>query len=258
MLVLRTEGALINQLSFSNSNQTVSCLQAKMGDSQDYDQLLKNNLKLQNDLEVAYQTLHDYKRQIQAAQKIEAEYQEEIKILQTEGTHEQQKLKEKVHQLEETITSLKVTYNEQVNYLESEVMSKEQEIDSLKKEIDEIIKITQAQKPETEDKLFDQVADLENQNYELNEKIFELEKSLELSEQQNVALQNSVKTLEDELNNYKETLNCKRQELEEANILLQNLKDDYLCVKLELDKLSSKPLDDQSQGNSLFAEVDDR
>lgn len=61
-----------------------------------------------------------------------------------------------------------------------------------------------------------------------------------------------------ELENIKESLSCKRDELMEANDLIQKLNDELFCLKSELESYKNKPLNTESKGNSLFAEVDDR
>lgn len=44
----------------------------------------------------------------------------------------------------------------------------------------------------------------------------------------------------------------------EANDLVQKLNDELFCLKRELESYKNKPLNVESKGNSLFAEVDDR
>lgn len=44
----------------------------------------------------------------------------------------------------------------------------------------------------------------------------------------------------------------------ESNDLVQQLNQEIFNLKTEMDTLKSKPLNEKSQGNSLFAEVDDR
>ncbi|CAH1985940.1 unnamed protein product [Acanthoscelides obtectus] len=62
----------------------------------------------------------------------------------------------------------------------------------------------------------------------------------------------------EELTTVKECLVIKKEELTEANDLIQRLNDEILCLKNELETYKSQPLDRKSKGNSLFAEVDDR
>ncbi|XP_966464.2 protein Spindly [Tribolium castaneum] len=250
--------SVVFQIVITFFQDLYALFEIKMCEPSVFEDLKTKYQQLQVECEQVNQHLHDYRRQIKIAQTLEAEYQEEIRLLQSQGTLEAQKLKEKVHQLEESIVELKSSHNERIENLEKELAKKEEEIDGLKKELKDVEKLSQSQNPESDSKLLDQISKLEQLNFDLNEKLCELEQSLESSEQKNATLQETVKELEALTAEYKESLDCKRQELAEANILLENLKDENLAIKSQLDMVTSKPLDDKSQGNSLFAEVDDR
>ncbi|XP_044266286.1 protein Spindly [Tribolium madens] len=229
----------------------------KMGETFDCEDIMKKYQEMQTELEVTNQTLYDLRREIKISHNLEFEYQDEIRVLQSQ----EQELRQKVLQGEEAIVDLKASYNERINTLTEELAKKEDEIDGLKKELerlDDIVKKFDSQNPKSDNNLLDEISRLENLNVDLNEKVCDLQESLELSEQKNINLQERVKNLESLTEDYKESLNCKREELEEAHTLLENLKDENLTLKSELDLINSKPRDDQSKGNSLFAEVDDR
>lgn len=61
-----------------------------------------------------------------------------------------------------------------------------------------------------------------------------------------------------DLENITESYNSEKQLLKESNELIENLREEQVMVKQELDMLKSKPLDQGAKGNSLFAEVNDR
>lgn len=67
-----------------------------------------------------------------------------------------------------------------------------------------------------------------------------------------------IQNLQEQLNMLNENYNCKKEELNEAKILIENLQEELVVLKNELDMVKCKPLQDGSQGNSLFAEVDDK
>jgi chromosome segregation ATPase len=229
-----------------------------MNEMEDYDGLKHKYMLLQAELDLANQALYDCKRNMKSIQSIEVEYQEEIKLLQCQADTEKRILETKIHTLEETISNLKTIHDERVGNLEKELITKDEEIKNLKRDMEDIIKIAGARDSAGEEKLMCENSELRQEVLNLSEHVDQLENSLESCEKQNLVLQETSKRLEEELESYKETLECKRKELEEANDLIQSLRDDYFCVQSELDTIKSKPLDDQSQGNSLFAEVNDR
>ncbi|RZC40998.1 Ax dynein light domain containing protein [Asbolus verrucosus] len=210
------------------------------------------------ELETKNQALYDCERHKKTTQALVDACQEEIRILQNEGTLENNKLESRIQQLEESNLNLKISYNEQINSLEKDLANKEDEINNLKRELDDIIKISENQQPINEEKLLNEICELKRNNLVLQEQVDDLVKSCDNKEKQNVFLQETISQLKEEVQNYREILTCKKSELDEANDLIQTLKDDFLCVQSELDLVKSKPLDEKSRGNSLFAEVDDR
>lgn len=53
-------------------------------------------------------------------------------------------------------------------------------------------------------------------------------------------------------------MRCKKEELIEANEMVDKLNDELISMRNELEAEKNQLLDKGSQGNSLFAEVDDR
>lgn len=64
--------------------------------------------------------------------------------------------------------------------------------------------------------------------------------------------------MQEDLQKLNENYECKKEELDEAKVLIETLQEDLMLTKSELEASKTKPLQDGSQGNSLFAEVDDR
>ncbi|XP_063917999.1 protein Spindly [Zophobas morio] len=218
--------------------------------------LLEKYKQLQVELESANQALYDCRRQAKTTQSLEVEYQEEIKLVQSQAVEQEQILKARIQQLEDENQNTRTINNERVSDLEKELLDKEQEIADLKKNLEDFVKISQVQT--VHDKTLDEITKLHDENAEFQERLLELEKVLKDRQQQNLVQVERIKQLEAELADHAEILKCKRDELEEAKTLNQNLRDELTCAQSELDSVKSCPLDQGSKGNSLFAEVDDR
>lgn len=73
-----------------------------------------------------------------------------------------------------------------------------------------------------------------------------------------IIVSNLFQETKKEIDQLKENLVCKREELTDANDVIEKLNDEIICLKNELDTYKSQPENKFEKGNSLFAEVDDR
>jgi len=103
-----------------------------------------------------------------------------------------------------------------------------------------------------------ELIELTNENETLQKNVLDLEDALRLLQNQNSRLEEALAMYKEELDENKETLQIKKEELLEKVALIDKLNDELLCLNQELEKYKNKPLEAESKGNSLFAEVDDR
>ncbi|CAH0553966.1 unnamed protein product [Brassicogethes aeneus] len=236
-----------------------------MGDStqkegdlpKDYNSLLKEHFRLKKVLDSFNQELYDSKRQLKVAEALQIEYQSEIEHLQHEQNFGDQQLK--ISRLEEDIIKCRLIKNERISYLEQCLEDKESECNNLREE-NKVIKKACPFEPTVDDssKLLEEINLLKEANEDISDIVNELSETLKESQKNCSDLEGKIESLQNEYESVKGSLECKREELEKANDLVQQLNDEILCLKKEIESSKSVPLDQQSQGNSLFAEVDDR
>ncbi|KAJ8985644.1 hypothetical protein NQ317_015140 [Molorchus minor] len=226
---------------------------------EDYDSLQKENKVLKSELENVNQELYGCKRQLKIFEALQNEYQSEIEILQSEHDIENQKLKEKIVHLEENLNETRIKYNEHIQSLEADLAKKEEENVSLQAKIELLKKVQLTQAPADDvNKLLEELASLKDEKDALLFNEEDLNLTVEILQKKNLKLEETLAEHREEVSNLKENLSCKREELFEANDLIQKLNNEMVYLKNELDLFKSKPLNEKSKGNSLFAEVDDR
>ncbi|XP_018579475.1 protein Spindly [Anoplophora glabripennis] len=226
---------------------------------EDYEGLKKEYLVVKMRLDCVNQDLHESNRQLKIYEALQLDYQGEIEILQAEENSRKLKEEEKIAQLEENVNNVRSKYNKQIEALEIKSTLKEEEIKKLKAEIEFLKKNTGTQTPaDDENKLLEELITLKHEIEVLLEKNEELELSVDILQKKCFSLEEAFTETKKESSNLKESLSCKREELMEANYLIQKLNDELFCLKSELESYKNKPLNTESKGNSLFAEVDDR
>ncbi|XP_023021562.2 uncharacterized protein [Leptinotarsa decemlineata] len=227
--------------------------------SDDFDNLKKDYFIIKKELDRTNQELYDCKRQLKVQEALQHEFQSEIDMLQSDEIRQKQKYQDMISHLEETISNLRSNYNEQIQTLESAIVNLEEKNVALEVELGAVKKTNSSMSFSGDTtQLIEEILLLKEDNQGFTENRDELVANLEELQHNNFELQKTLDECRMESLNLKESLECKREELLEANNLIQKLNDDKICLQTELDSLKSQPLDEKSKGNSLFAEVDDR
>lgn len=224
----------------------------------EYMNLKKTLVKVQQELETKNQQLYDCKRQLNTAEVLEKEYQQEIETLQNGESVEQNKLKAKIVALEIEVSEIKQSSDEHAQFLESELLIKSDEIKELQTELKNLCDSASAKSDSEENKLREENAILKSQLETLQSEFEQLQADCALLEKEKSTLNETVGHLKDEVDCLKQTLRNRHLEFEVTHKWADELQEELALVKSELEAFKSKPLTEESKGNSLFAEVDDR
>lgn len=220
---------------------------------------VKNVLgNVQSQLDQKNQELYDCKRLLKTAEALEKDYQQEIESLQSSESEENLKLKSTVQKLETDLACLKQFSDEQILYLESELTVKNDEIKELQGELKSVAENFSRNVPDDYDVLKQDNSKLRNEIDALKDSYQLLTEENEVLKNNNFLLEEQIVTLKAEVDNVQENLQCKREELFQANNVISSLQEEIVVLRNELDMLQKKPLDKDSKGNSLFAEVNDK
>ncbi|XP_076263628.1 uncharacterized protein LOC143198350 [Rhynchophorus ferrugineus] len=224
----------------------------------DYDGLLNQYNNLKCELDVIKQQLYDTTRQAKLNEALLKDYQNEIELFQKGETAEKNKWENKISRLEETLSNLRLRHSEDILQLETELAETQQENEYLKDQ-NEILKQTNLTKQQAEISInCDETLNLRN-NYDLLlEKHQELEEAFEISQIKQIQMEKDIEQYKEELEQFKELYEDKRSEVLEYATLNEKLNEELLYAQKELEINKHKPLEENSKGNSLFAEVDDR
>lgn len=226
--------------------------------SEDYEGLLLQYKSLRQELDVVKQQLHDSTRQAKLSETLLRDYQSEIELLQNGDRNEKEKLETKIVNLEEAINNLRLAHSEKLTNIEAKLIKKEQENDDLKIEIDLLKKSNCTENDGELSMEFEEVLSLKSANELLKKSYEELLEHYASLQNQHTEVEILLEQHKEEISQLKESLEVKRNEVAENTVLIEKLNDDLFCVRKELETYRSKPLDEGSKGNSLFAEVDDR
>ncbi|KAF7271103.1 hypothetical protein GWI33_015987 [Rhynchophorus ferrugineus] len=224
----------------------------------DYDGLLNQYNNLKCELDVIKQQLYDTTRQAKLNEALLKDYQNEIELFQKVETAEKNKWENKISRLEETLSNLRLRHSEDILQLETELAETQQENEYLKDQ-NEILKQTNLTKQQAEISInCDETLNLRN-NYDLLlEKHQELQEAFEISQIKQIQMEKDIEQYKEELEQFKELYEDKRSEVLEYATLNEKLNEELLYAQRELEINKHKPLEENSKGNSLFAEVDDR
>ncbi|XP_050512200.1 protein Spindly-like [Diabrotica virgifera virgifera] len=225
-------------------------------DSDTFEQIKNENVVLKQDLEILNQELHECKKNVRLLQAVQVECQNEIDILQSEEIKQKQKYQEIIKQLEQSIHNMRASHNDEKLAFENVIMKMEEKNERMQAEL-EVFKETGINTTNfvgdtsllIKEILYDPPEIYENQ---------ELKKTLSHLQETNEMLQKKTEAYETELEDLKECYACTKSDLQEANITIQFLNDEVCGLKSEIDSIKNQPLNQDSKGNSLFAEVDDR
>lgn len=224
----------------------------------EYNNLKQILLSAQQDLDCKNQQLYDYKRQLTTAQVLEKEYQQEIQSLQSGENTQIEKLKGRIKQLEGEAINLKQDSNEQISCLETELSVKNQEVEQLQIELKTLSLTISNNTTNDYDKLKAENTKLHSELESLHANYDFMKEEYQQLQKHNVSLEENIAIMNKEIENLNENVSSKKEELQEANNLIQTLQDDLAVLRGQMESMQSKPLDQETKGNSLFAEVDDR
>ncbi|KRT79712.1 hypothetical protein AMK59_7746, partial [Oryctes borbonicus] len=224
---------------------------------QQYSALSKLYTEQQVELEKKSQQIYDSKRELTRLSTLEAEYISEIESLQSGERNECERWKSKVQKLEEEKGDILNTHVQEIDNLELNLFKKDEEIVELQEQLKTLANSFNIN--ENKNKIEESMnIKLKNEVSSLNEQLVTLTERIECFEKQQLVYQEQNLDLKDELNTLKENYKCKKEELDEAKDLIETLQEELMSTKIELETTKSKPLEDGSQGNSIFAEVDDK
>ncbi|XP_072393859.1 protein Spindly-like [Diabrotica undecimpunctata] len=225
-------------------------------DSDELEKIKTENVTLKQDLENRNQELHECKKNVRLLQAVQIECQNEIDLLQSEEIKQKQKYQEIIKQLEQNIHSMRASHNEEKLAFENVITKMEEKNERMQLEL-EVFK-------ESDNNTTNFVGDtsllIKEILYEPPEvyENQELKKTLTQLQEANEILLKKVEAYEAEIEDLKECYACAKNDLKEANITNQFLNDEVCGLKTEIDTIKNQPLKQDSKGNSLFAEVDDR
>ncbi|CAG9768051.1 unnamed protein product [Ceutorhynchus assimilis] len=224
----------------------------------DYNALLDLHKNLKQEYEEVKQDLHHVKRKQKVNEALIFEYRGEIEILQAEKSNGGLKYEKKISSLEEALNILRSSHSQTTSHLENDLAKKEEENETLKAEL-EILKQKIALLEENNDvSLKLNEPDIVAENEILRENLEKLQDDYEMILSRHHEMDEKLIEYREEICELKESLNTKREELLEKTLLIDQLNDDLFIINSELESLKNKPLQKESKGNSLFAEVDDR
>ncbi|KAK9891384.1 hypothetical protein WA026_014625 [Henosepilachna vigintioctopunctata] len=206
--------------------------------------------QLREELEKNQQFIHEYKRKIDSLENLEKEYLEEIEHLNEDKVNIEQRFHTKINEEKLLLMS---SNHEEVILLQKELAESHSENNELKRQLNSMKK----SEPQFDNDLMDDIDAMRDEIIELKETIENLSIQLNLFQKQCSDLEEINEILKGENECLQENLNLKKEELQKVNELVKDLQDNMMCLRMELDSIKNKPLDENSRGNSLFAEVND-
>lgn len=210
--------------------------------------------KLQLELEQVKQQLHQSNSHLKALEATHQHLKQDVIEAKAENARHKQELKTKIKTSKELLANLRASQNQNTVRLEKQLSAKVKKIESLQNEIQihkKKIVIQEEEKPENPEIIL-----LENET--LKQKCQEFHLKLENIQQQRGSLFLSIQESEENLAEHQTALEIKSEELVEKTNVIKGLKHDLESTKKELETLINQPLPTNSQGNSMFAEIDDR
>lgn len=209
---------------------------------------------LQQELEQVKQQLHQSNSLLKALEASYQDLKQDVIRTKAEDARRKQELEIKIKTSKEVLANLRASQTEETVQLENQLSTKVKKIESLQNEIQfhkKKIVIQEEEKPENPEMIL-----LENEV--LIQKCQEFHLKLENIQQQRGSLFLSIQESEENLAEHQTALEIKSEELVEKNNVIKGLKHDLESAKKELETLINQPLPTNSQGNSMFAEIEDR
>ncbi|CAG9858823.1 unnamed protein product [Phyllotreta striolata] len=216
--------------------------------------------KVLRELENAKQELHECKLNLRLSENIQLEYKNELDIVQAESADKQKKLMDMLKKLEEEQIKVRMHHMDEKRTMEDSIQSMNVKIEKLQEELN----VYKNHSPNrsvnghinTTD-IIDGIlnntgTDYYHENEELKSKLAELT-------QININQDKKLQEFSEEVHDLRRMLEVKQSEYDELKANVSFLGEENMCYKAELDTLK-KPIanDNDGQGNSLFAEVNDR
>lgn len=107
-------------------------------------------MALKTEMETTTQALYEAQREIRILKELEVEYQDDIKLLQSEKHECEEKLLSKIQQMEEAKFTLELHDVEQISNFEKILAEKDDEIEILKNELDLVNRVNAKFEEESE------------------------------------------------------------------------------------------------------------
>ncbi|XP_017769847.1 PREDICTED: protein Spindly [Nicrophorus vespilloides] len=210
-------------------------------------------------LEQNNQKIHELQRELSRATAVERDYIQEIEILQNADKTECKKLLERIQGLEETCHALRENRKEDLAMLEAEFNTKCEENRLLIEKTENLQRLADnGNVTEETEKVIAENGILRDRIEFLEKNAANLRETLEELHSQNNYMELELKSKIEEVADLNENYAVKSQELRSTNEIVETLQEEMAVMKSELDLLKNKSVDHVVQGNSLFAEVNDR
>lgn len=211
---------------------------------------------LQLELEQVKQELHQSNIRLKVLEATYQDLKQDIILTKAETGHKQQELETKT-KTEEVLANLRASQTEEIIQLECQLSAKIKEFERLQNEIQFYKKKVLIEDEVTlDDNVKPEIILLENET--LIQKCQELHLRVENIQQQRHSLFSSIQESQENLAEHQAALEIKNEELAEKTNVIEELKHDLENSKKELETLKNQPLPTNSQGNSMFTEIEDR
>ncbi|XP_022910012.2 putative leucine-rich repeat-containing protein DDB_G0290503 [Onthophagus taurus] len=213
----------------------------------------------QSSSDVVNQEIYDLKREVARLTLLEKDYIAEIEGLQMRLAKNNKDWEKRVDGLEEEKRAMELAKTEALEEVEAALQAKSEQLKVLTAQIESMSKRGSV----VEDS--DEMQSLLQKVQELELEISKLKEENSVMRESALNLENDIHIYEESMNNLKNDFNIlsenyqrKSDELQESKKLADTLQEDLMMAKTELDVLKSKPDSSSGQGNSLFAEVEEK
>ncbi|XP_055544144.1 protein Spindly [Wyeomyia smithii] len=225
-----------------------------------YKYLAENYRSLKRTHEEELQASHELRRNYQTATESAAYMTAELESIDSVHKAELDKLKEKYVQTLTVLKDSNTDLKQQNSSLEATIDEVQKQRDLLKERIEELENAGAGRESVigNETLTSEKETYMEREMEELKTLISDQQEKIDTLMLQLVNAESRFASLNEKLECVEDNLACKRQELDEARIVLESTQQENMRLNSELAALQSTPDDPNKKGNSLFAEVHDQ
>ncbi|XP_053698083.1 protein Spindly [Sabethes cyaneus] len=224
-----------------------------------YQYLADNYKSLKRTHEEELQASYELRRNYQTASESVAYMTAELESIDSVHKAELAKLKEKYVQTLTTLKDSNADLKQQNSALETTIDEIQKQCDLLKERVQELEQAEAGVESVRENETISSEKEiLERENEELKALISDQQEKLDTLMLQLVNVESRFENMNEKLACLEDNLTAKRQELDEARIVLESTQEENMQLNSELAALRSAPDDPNKKGNSLFAEVHDQ